>query len=165
MEKWEWFPSEFKVPVALEAIRGELTIAQVVAEHGVCQTVIHAQKRQAVELRLCKMRRRLAQDRFGMAKLADFPLQSLDPLPFFAGWPGSNTQIALGLRNRDAPLLDQPYRLDLEHARELPALHPNPPVLGQPYLGVHGTGSRPRRLRHGSNLSRVGASGKPGAIH
>ncbi|WP_435594223.1 transposase, partial [Rhodovulum tesquicola] len=33
----------------LEAIRGEATIAELVAKHGVHQTVIHSWKRQALE--------------------------------------------------------------------------------------------------------------------
>ena len=39
----------FKARVALEAIRGELTVAQLVSKHGVHQTLINAWKRQAVE--------------------------------------------------------------------------------------------------------------------
>ncbi len=41
--------ADFKAKVALEALRGELTIAQLVAKHGVHQTLINAWKRQAVE--------------------------------------------------------------------------------------------------------------------
>jgi transposase len=40
--------AEFKATVALEALRGELTIGQLVAKHGVHQTPITAWKRQAV---------------------------------------------------------------------------------------------------------------------
>ena len=43
------YAAEFKAKVALEALRGELTIAQLVATHGVQQTLIDAWKRQAVE--------------------------------------------------------------------------------------------------------------------
>jgi transposase len=43
------YSAEFKAKVALEAIRGELTIAQLVAKHGVHQTLINAWKKQAVE--------------------------------------------------------------------------------------------------------------------
>ncbi|MBW7057140.1 IS3 family transposase, partial [Paracoccus bogoriensis] len=39
----------FKAKVALEAIRGEATIAELAAKHGVHQTVIHSRKRQALE--------------------------------------------------------------------------------------------------------------------
>lgn len=35
--------------MALEAIRGELTVAQLVTKHGVHQTLINAWKKQAVE--------------------------------------------------------------------------------------------------------------------
>ncbi len=43
------YAAAFKAKVALEALRGELTIAQLVAKHGVHQTLINAWKRQAVE--------------------------------------------------------------------------------------------------------------------
>lgn len=43
------YSAEFKARVALEAIRGEMTMAQLVAKHGVHQTLINAWKRQAVD--------------------------------------------------------------------------------------------------------------------
>ncbi len=43
------YGAEFKAKVALEAIRGELTVAQLVAKHGVHQTLINTWKRQALE--------------------------------------------------------------------------------------------------------------------
>ena len=43
------YSADFKAKVALEAIRGEATIAELVAKHGVHQTVIHSYKRQALE--------------------------------------------------------------------------------------------------------------------
>ncbi len=43
------YSADFKAKVALEAIRGELTIAQLVARHGVHQTLIHGWKKQALE--------------------------------------------------------------------------------------------------------------------
>ncbi len=43
------YSAEFKAKVALEALRGELTIAQLVDKHRVHQTLINAWKRQAVE--------------------------------------------------------------------------------------------------------------------
>lgn len=43
------YSADFKVKVALEAIRGELTISQLVAKHGVHQTVINAWKKQAMD--------------------------------------------------------------------------------------------------------------------
>ena len=43
------YGAEFKAKVALEAIRGELTISQLVAKHGVHQTMINAWKKQATE--------------------------------------------------------------------------------------------------------------------
>ncbi|PYF12622.1 transposase [Rhodobacter viridis] len=43
------YSADFKAKVALEAIRGEATIAELVVKHGVHQTVIHSWKRQALE--------------------------------------------------------------------------------------------------------------------
>ncbi|MBY3757268.1 IS3 family transposase [Azospirillum formosense] len=43
------YSAEFKAKVALEAIRGELTVSQLVSKHGVHQTLINAWKKQAVE--------------------------------------------------------------------------------------------------------------------
>lgn len=43
------YSADLKAKVALEAIRGELTISQLVAKHGVHQTVINAWKRQAMD--------------------------------------------------------------------------------------------------------------------
>jgi transposase len=42
------YAAEFKAKVALEALRGELTTAQLATKHGVHQTVISEWKRQAV---------------------------------------------------------------------------------------------------------------------
>jgi len=43
------YSAEFKAKVALEAIQGELTVSQLVAKHGVHQTLINAWKKQAIE--------------------------------------------------------------------------------------------------------------------
>lgn len=43
------YSSEFKAKVALEAIKGEQTMSQLVARHGVHQTLINSWKKQAVE--------------------------------------------------------------------------------------------------------------------
>ena len=43
------YSADFKAKVALEAIRGEMTLAQLAAKHGVHQTLINAWKKQAVE--------------------------------------------------------------------------------------------------------------------
>ncbi len=43
------YSAEFKAKVALEAIRGEATMAELVSKHGVHQTLINARKRQAIE--------------------------------------------------------------------------------------------------------------------
>ena len=41
--------ADFKAKVALEALRGEQTVAQLAARHGVHQTMINAWKKQAIE--------------------------------------------------------------------------------------------------------------------
>lgn len=43
------YSADFKAKVALEAIRGEATMAELVSKHGVHQTLINAWKRQAIE--------------------------------------------------------------------------------------------------------------------
>ena len=43
------YSSAFKAKVALEAIRGEMTVAQLAAKHGIHQTMINAWKRQAMD--------------------------------------------------------------------------------------------------------------------
>jgi transposase len=43
------YSADFKAKVALEAIRGEMTVAQLVAKHSVHQTMINAWKKQAIE--------------------------------------------------------------------------------------------------------------------
>ena len=43
------YSAEFKAKVALEALRGELTTAQMAAKHGIHQTRVGEWKRQAVE--------------------------------------------------------------------------------------------------------------------
>ena len=43
------YGAEFKAIVALEAIRGELTLSQLGAKYGVHQTMINTWKKQAVE--------------------------------------------------------------------------------------------------------------------
>ena len=43
------YSAEFKAKVALEAIRGEATIAELVSKYGVHQTLINTWKRQAIE--------------------------------------------------------------------------------------------------------------------
>ena len=42
------YSAEFKAQVALKAIRGELTVSQLVAKHGVHQTLINDWKKQAI---------------------------------------------------------------------------------------------------------------------
>jgi transposase len=43
------YSADFKAKVALEALRGELTTAQLAAKHGVHQTMVGEWKRQAME--------------------------------------------------------------------------------------------------------------------
>ena len=43
------YSADFKAKVALEAIRGELTLAELGAKHGIHHTMIAAWKRQAVD--------------------------------------------------------------------------------------------------------------------
>ncbi len=43
------YSAEFKAKVALEAIRGELTLSELATRHGVHPTMIAVWKRQAVE--------------------------------------------------------------------------------------------------------------------
>ncbi len=43
------YSADFKAKVALEALRGELTTAQLAAKHGVHQTMISGWKRQAID--------------------------------------------------------------------------------------------------------------------
>ena len=43
------YTAEFKAKVALEAIRGELTLAELAAKHGIHQTMVGEWKRQAME--------------------------------------------------------------------------------------------------------------------
>ena len=43
------YSADFKAKVALDAIRGEQTIAQLSAKHGIHQTMINAWKKQAIE--------------------------------------------------------------------------------------------------------------------
>ena len=43
------YGAEFKAKVALEALRGDLTVAQLATKHGVHPTMVVAWKKQAVE--------------------------------------------------------------------------------------------------------------------
>jgi transposase len=43
------YSAEFKAKVALEALRGELTAAQLAAKYGIHQTIVGDWKRQAME--------------------------------------------------------------------------------------------------------------------
>jgi transposase len=46
--KRKQYSADFKAKVALDAIRGEQTIAQLSAKHGIHQTMINARKKQAI---------------------------------------------------------------------------------------------------------------------
>lgn len=43
------YGAEFKAKVAMEAIRGDLTLAELAAKHGIRHTMVGAWKRQAME--------------------------------------------------------------------------------------------------------------------
>jgi len=43
------YSADFKAKVALEALKGELTLAQLASKHGVHQTMISTWRKQAVE--------------------------------------------------------------------------------------------------------------------
>lgn len=43
------YSGDFKAKVALEALRGDLTLAELAAKHGVHHTMIAAWKRQAID--------------------------------------------------------------------------------------------------------------------
>jgi transposase len=49
MGKRARYSADFKARVALEAMRGELTTAQLAAKHGIHQTMVGDWKRQAME--------------------------------------------------------------------------------------------------------------------
>jgi hypothetical protein len=121
-----------------------------------------------VELRLGKIRARLAQDLIGLAKLPVLPLKGLELGSHVAGQARSVPAVALGLlhpfvqRLRRAAYLAC-YRHDRRPSRRMLVLviqhHP------------HRAGTDLRRklvrclARHGSTFSGVGASAKPGAVH
>jgi transposase-like protein len=52
------YGADFKAKVALEAIRGDLTLAELAAKHGVHHTMIAAWKRQAIDGRSRVLARR-----------------------------------------------------------------------------------------------------------
>ena len=43
------YSADFKAKVALEAIKGDLTLAELASKHGIHQTMIATWKRQAIE--------------------------------------------------------------------------------------------------------------------
>jgi transposase len=43
------YTGEFKAKVALDAIRGELTVAEIASKHGIHSTMVATWKRQAIE--------------------------------------------------------------------------------------------------------------------
>ena len=43
------YSADFKAKVALDAIKGDLTLAELAAKHGIHQTMIATWKRQAIE--------------------------------------------------------------------------------------------------------------------
>ena len=69
------YSAEFKAKVALEALRGELTTAQLATKHGIHQTMVSEWKKQAAEgLTTVFSGRSEAQD---TAKLAEVEVEKL----------------------------------------------------------------------------------------
>jgi transposase len=56
------YSAQFKARVALEALRGELTAAQLAAKHGIHQTMVGEWKRQAMEGMVAVFSGRSAED-------------------------------------------------------------------------------------------------------
>jgi hypothetical protein len=112
------------------------------------------------------MRRRGLQDLIGPAQLAVLALQRLEPLALVAGQPRAEAVIGLGSADplaqrlcRDADLVrDGGDRRPLRGVLVLVLEHQSDGPLPQLWWV-------PARSCHGSNLSRVGASRNPGAIH
>ena len=73
------YSADFKAKVALEALKGELTLSQLATKHGVHQTMIAAWRKQAVEglaggvLGQGRGRRRRPRGRVGEAARQDRP--------------------------------------------------------------------------------------------
>lgn len=80
------YSSDFKAKVALEAIRGEQTVAQLAAKHGVHQTMIDAWRKQAVE--------GMATVFSGKAEAADAKLRKAANLSALRGPPHRETDNA-----------------------------------------------------------------------
>ena len=55
------YSADFKAKVALEAIRGDLTLAELGAKHGIHHTMIAAWKRQAIEAEIDKLHSKIGQ--------------------------------------------------------------------------------------------------------
>src|ERR1700677_1848208 len=122
----------------------------------------------AVELRLGKIGASFAQDLIGSAKLAVLPLQDLELGGYVRGQARLAPAVALGLAN---PLM-QRLRSAADLARNRDQRCPTRRMFMLMIQNhPHRAGSHLRRelvrclACHGSTLSRVGASGKPGAVH
>src|SRR6476661_8645631 len=112
------------------------------------------------------LRWRSSQDLVGLAQLAVLALQRLDPLALVRGRPGPQALVALGLPDPVTQGLARAAdlgrdRLDGRVLRAVLALvvqhHPDRTLAD--LRRIWGCA-----LCHGSSLSRVGASGKPGAV-
>src|SRR5690606_10502572 len=120
----------------------------------------------AVELRLGKIRGRLAQDLVGLAQLTHLTFQRLDPLAFAAGMAFTLASIALGLAYPTAQCFGGTTDLGRTRANRC-RVRLVVAVIRQyrsnrslaDFRGVL------RRRLHGSIVSRVGASGKAVAVH
>src|SRR4051794_37426764 len=110
---------------------------------------------------------RLAQDLIGLAQLAVLALQGLDALLLRRGRPGPQTLVTLGLADPLAQGLGRAPNFGRDRADGRPLRGVVAPMIQH---HPHRTLPDLRRklvrglLGHGSTFSRVGASGKPGAV-
>lgn len=74
------YSAEFKARVALEALRGELTTAQLAAKHGIHQTMAGEWKRQAMKGMVAVFSGRSAAQESGKAAAAEKLHAKIGPL-------------------------------------------------------------------------------------
>src|SRR6202007_570994 len=122
----------------------------------------------AVELRLRKISRRLAQDLVGLAKLTVLSFQCLQLRGHIRRHAWRTATVAIRLLHPFQPRMGEAANLPRDRsnrrtARRMLAFmiqhHPHRTLADLRRKLVR------RRTRHGSTFLRVGASGKPGAVH
>src|SRR6202044_3501633 len=122
----------------------------------------------AVELRLGKIGASFAQDLIGLAKLAVLPLQGLELGGYVRGQARLEPAVALGLANPLMQRLRSADDLARNRAQRCPTRRMFMLMI-QNHPRRAGSHLRRELVRclacHGSTLSRVGAPGKPGAVH